>query len=84
MALELNTIESGYSLATINANFQLIAAYINDHVLLRTEGDAGENTLTSDIDANSNTIINLPDPVDNSDAATKGWVLEEIAAAIGP
>jgi hypothetical protein len=84
MALELLTIEAGYNLASINANFQTILEYINTNCLLRTEGDGGENTLSSDIDANSNTIINLPDPVDNSDAATKGWVLEEIAAAIGP
>ena len=73
--LTLTSIGSRYgSIDALNANFQAIE-------------DAIENTLSLDgtvpngmevsLDMNSHKVINLADPVNNGDAVTKGWLLEQ-------
>jgi hypothetical protein len=79
--LTLNTIGSRYgSIDALNDNFTLIEQAFEN--TLSRDGDA-PNTLEATLDANSQRIINLPNPVSNSEPATKGWVLAQpnLAAA---
>ena len=68
----LTTISTGFnSTAEINANFtKLVAAFANT---LSRDG-CTPNFMDAIFDMNSNRIINLTDPVDNQDAATKLYV----------
>jgi hypothetical protein len=70
--ITLNTIGSRYgSIDALNANFNAIEdAFENT---LSRDGE-GPNFLEATVDANNNRIINLPDPVTNTEPATKGWV----------
>ena len=78
--LTLTSIGSRYgSIDALNANFQAIE-------------DAIENTLSLDgtvpngmevsLDMNSHKVINLADPVNNGDAVSRGWLLEQEGNAV--
>lgn len=68
----LNPIGSRYgSIDALNDNFDIIEQAFEN--TLSRDG-AGPNSLEANIDANSYRIINLPTPVANDEAATKGYV----------
>jgi hypothetical protein len=70
--LTLNTIGSRYgSIDALNANFDAIEQAIEN--TLSRDG-TGPNTLEANLDANSQRILNLVDPVSNSEPVTKGWI----------
>lgn len=70
--LSLTTIGSRYgSIDALNANFDAIEAAFEN--TLSRDG-ALPNNLESNLDMDSNRIINLPVPVSDSDAATKAYV----------
>ena len=70
--LTLNTINSRYaSVSALNDNFDLIEAAIEN--TLSRDGSS-PNTMQGDLDMNSNSILNLPDPTTAGEPATKGWV----------
>jgi hypothetical protein len=68
----LTNIASRYgSIDALNDNFDALATAL-DNTLSR-DGE-GPNEVEANIDMNSNRIINLADPVDNTDAVTKQYV----------
>lgn len=70
--LTLSTIGSRYgSIDALNANFEAIEEAFDNTV---SRDGTGPNSLTADLDANSQRIINLPAPVNTHEAATKGYV----------
>lgn len=81
---ELFTLLSGsFSTDKLNANFSRIETAF-DNTLSRD--GSGPNTMEASLDMNSNRLINLGDPVDNSDGATKAYV-DSLAfpdAEVGP
>lgn len=55
----LDNVESGYNLQKINSNFQKIEDELNNKVLYR-DNPAGEpNTVASDVDMNSKSLLNV-------------------------
>lgn len=83
----LDNITSGYNITKINTNFQRIDAALQDAVSL---SGTTPNSMTSDLDMNGNTILNLPAPVnptdpvrfqDIGDAATDAQRAEDAADA---
>lgn len=73
--LTLSTIGSRYgSIDALNANFDAIEAALENTVSL--DGTV-PNGMEVDFDMNSHKVINLADPVNNGDAVTKGWLLEQ-------
>lgn len=72
MKVTLTTIGSRYgTIDALNANFDALADAIENSL---SRDGTGPNSLEANVDANSYRIINLPTPVDNSDAATKAYV----------
>ena len=70
--LTLTDISSGYlSTTTFNANNTLIEAALEN--TLSRDGTS-PNTMSANLDMNSNKIVNLTDPTGNQDAATKAYV----------
>ncbi len=75
----LTNIASRYgSIDALNDNFDALATAL-DNTLSR-DGE-GPNEVEANIDMNSNRIINLADPVDNTDAVNKQYV-DDITGAI--
>lgn len=64
------------AIATINANNALLETAMEN--TLSRDGTT-PNTMTADIDLNSNQVINLGTPTNNTDAATKQYVDSEIS-----
>lgn len=70
--LTLSTIGSRYaSVAALNANFTAIVAALEN--TLSRDGTS-PNYIAADVDMNANRLLNLPDPVNDTEPATKGWV----------
>jgi hypothetical protein len=73
--ITLNTIGSRYgSIDALNDNFDAIEAAFEN--TFSRDGE-GPNTLQATVDANSQRIVNLPNPVGNTEPATKGWILAQ-------
>jgi hypothetical protein len=81
--ISLANILSGFSLTRINDNFQKIQDVLNDQVLFRKNPPGEDNTLQSDVDANSHRIFNLPTPVSDNEAARLKDVKNAIAGLGG-
>ena len=81
--LDLTTISSGFSMSKINSNFELIEDKINDEMLKRVVDSEDDNSMSTNIDMNSNKIVNLEAATISSDAPNLGQVLDmnEITAA---
>ena len=74
--LTLASLTSSYrSNAALNANFDAIEAAIEN--TLSRDGTA-PNAMSADFDMGSNRIINVTDPTDNQDGATKAYVDQQI------
>ena len=70
--LTLTTTSAGYALATtLNANNTLIEAALEN--TLSRDGTS-PNTMSADLDMNSNQLNNLAVPVNDQEAATKKYV----------
>lgn len=76
----LDNIASGYNLSKINDNFTKIAVDLNTKVLYRAPPAGEDNTLQANIDANSQRIYNLPDPITNTDAVPKKWAEDQFGS----
>jgi hypothetical protein len=77
--LTLASIAADYSSkATINNNWDLIEAAIEN--TLSRDGTA-PNTMSGDIDMNSNSIKNLADPVDDGDPISLGYANANLSSA---
>lgn len=72
--ITLTNLSSGYqSVAQLNANFQSIEDALNNSVLWRDDVPSGaDNTISNEIDMNSNRLRNLPAPESETDAAR--WI----------
>lgn len=83
----LTDVVSGYSPATINANFQAIASHLNTRVLYRTNPPGEPNALTNVVDMNGQRMLNLPAPASDTepmrriDVGNIGQSVEEAVAA---
>lgn len=78
--LALTDISAGYVLvATYNANNALIEAALEN--TLSRDGTT-PNTMSADLDMNSQQITNLPTPTSNPHAANKAYVDDQVAAAV--
>lgn len=74
MKVTLTTLTSRYgSIDALNANFEVLADAIEN--TLSRDG-TGPNALEANVDANSYRIINLPDPLNNSEPVTLGWAID--------
>lgn len=72
MKLSLTPISSRYaSVAALNANFDAIEDAIENTL---SRNNASPNTMLGNFDMNGNRIINIADPVDSTDAVSKGWL----------
>jgi len=80
--ITLDPITSGYNLAKINANFQELADELNNKVLYRDPPEGEPNHMEDTLDMNSNRIINLPEPVNENEAARLRDVQNAIAGII--
>lgn len=70
--LTLTDVSAGYlSVATYNANNALIEAALENTV---SRDGTSPNTMSADFDMNSNKVVNVTDPTNNQDAATKAYV----------
>lgn len=83
MSLELNNITSGYSTGLINENFDKLERYVNESLLNRDSKDENEpNHMEIDLDMNSNRILNLPVPINDSEPVQKRMLDVEREARI--
>lgn len=74
----VTTVTTGTNVSAINDNFSTLANAINNMVLARANPVGEPNQMMNLLDMNSNSIINLPSPVNNNDAAR----LVDVQAAI--
>lgn len=66
----LSDVAAGYNLQKINDNFDKIADTINNDVLFRRNPSGEPNSMVaSNLDMDSNRILNLPPPVDENEPA---------------
>lgn len=78
----LNLVASPRDAAAINDNFDRLETALNNNVLWRDTSILEPNTLEVDIDANGKFIYNLPDPINDGDVVTKGYL--EGLSFVGP
>ena len=76
MAIELLDVGSGYNLANINANFQLIEDFLNNDVLKREIAGGEQNEMRTFLDMNQNVIVNTREVIPAD-------ILEEALTALG-
>ena len=67
--LTLDTVSGGYDLSIINDNFDKIETEFQNKVLYRNNPVGENNTVETDVDMNGKRIYNLPEPINNSEAA---------------
>lgn len=82
--ITLDTITSGHASVTLfNTNFAAIASDLNTKVLYRDPGGEA-NTMDSDLDMNSNSILNAVIPAASMtyDNTTSGLTATTVQAAI--
>jgi len=76
------SVSSGFASQTqFNAEFADLADHLNNKVLYRTNPSGEANQMGNDLDMNSNRILNLPAPVNNSEAARLQDVINATAGA---
>lgn len=74
------SVKAGFNLNSINDNFTKIATELNDKVLYRNNPTGEANQLESQLDANSNRIINLRDAVSAKEPVTLSQMLAFVIA----
>jgi hypothetical protein len=73
--LTVSNINSRYaSVAALNSNFGAIETAIEN--TLSRDGTS-PNSMSANIDMDSNRIVNLPDPISDGEPATKGWIVDQ-------
>ena len=79
MALSLRTVLSGYfSTSKLNQNFTDIEDKVNDDLLHRRNGSA---QMEQNIDMNSNSLLNVPDPTTDNEVANKKYIDDRVGNA---
>lgn len=80
MKLTLASTGSGYDLTPLNNNFTLLEQELQNNILYR-DNPAGEpNQMEQSLDMNSNTVYNLPDALESSQAVPFGQLNNIIQA----
>jgi len=69
----LNPLRAGFNLGRINSNFDLLEEVVNNGIL-HLEG--GNNIMKQNLDINSNRILNLPDPIGDSEPVPYGLLVQ--------
>lgn len=72
----LDAITSGYNPQRIKANFDKLAAIINDQLLSRDNATGDVNQMVTPLDMNQKAILNLPTAVNGNEAVTLAQVTE--------
>lgn len=67
--ITLNDVQSIYDLTTLNEDFNSIESEFQDKVLYRDNPTGEPNQMEQELDMNSNRLVNLPEPLTNSEAA---------------
>lgn len=75
----LGDVTSGVNLQAVNDNFERIADEINNKLLYRANPVGDPNEMHNDLDMNSNHILNLPMPLNASEAARLQDVIDAVA-----
>jgi len=70
----LDSVVGGFDLSKINGNFQKIQTELNNKVLYRNNPIGEDNTLVTDVDANSVKIYNVPSPTLSTQVVPKSYV----------
>lgn len=73
--IEVTPVSSGYNIAALNATLQAIEDEFKNKVLYRNE----EGSMQRSLDMNGNRVINLPDPVNEGDAVSFGFLQDSSA-----
>jgi len=76
----LDTVESGFNLQKINANFQKIVDEFENKILYRDNPEGTPNSIENDIDLNGNSLLNIKDISITGDFFVDGT---SIASTIG-
>lgn len=79
--ITLPIITSGYNLTKLNEALQQIQDEFNDKVLYRDNPVGEDNALSSDIDFDSQRILNLPEPLSESEPVRKSEWDSTVGAA---
>jgi hypothetical protein len=77
--ITLNPVASGYNVSNINSNFDALVEELQSKVLYRDNPTGEPNSMSQDMDMNSNTIYNLPNAVAPSQAVP----LSQVQAIVG-
>lgn len=77
----LNDTTGGYNISVINDNFDKIEDALNNEVFYRDNPPGEPNALATDLDANSQRIYNLPEPLLANEAARLQDVQNAVAGA---
>ena len=79
--LTTNPITGGYaSVAKLNANFDLIEAALENTI---SRDGTSPNAMSADLDMNSNSILNLPNPTENTEPVTLGYLNDNFGTGAG-
>lgn len=69
--IDLNDVNGGYNLSTINSNFNKIQEALNNNVLYRDlDGQNNPNNMSEDLDMNGRRIYNLPEAASPNEPVT--------------
>lgn len=69
--ITMPSVASGFTLSTVNSNFQAIAAELNNKVLYRNPAGGEPNQMYTTLDMNSQRILNLPEPISDLEPLRK-------------
>ncbi|MCW8888968.1 MAG: hypothetical protein OQK25_07895 [Gammaproteobacteria bacterium] len=83
MKLTLADTASGYDLTPLNNNFSLIENEFQDKVLYRDNPDGEPNQMEQSLDMNDNTVYNLPDAIEATQAAPWSQIVSLLASLAG-
>lgn len=78
--LTLASISSGYmDITTLNSNFSAITDAIENTI---SRDGTSPNSMSADFDMNSYRILNVENPVNDSDGVNKGWILANASSSL--
>lgn len=72
--ITLTDFSGSVTVSELNTNLQALEDALNNDVLYRNNPVGETNTMSNDLDMNSNSILNVPTPTASTDVATKAYV----------